>query len=439
MSDPSVPAIELTATDKVDKFIISGVDARIFNSIVISGKAEVQFNGALPDGIEHDGPLSLKFGENVWWNTEHNIELTEGAQVKLILNGIESESQDSLTFYSKSEAIHTPVGASCDIHAGGNVDFFIEEDNCPVGYNDRTFTLHNTAMILPYGGSVTEEGVLDAAGEEMFALRLSSNAPFIQSGKAYPIELCGVTVSEGNADNILGDGKASYDAETNTLTLDGMNLDDYEYQTLRVVKSSINVEVKGKNNLSVGSNQDRPAIEVESGDLRIFGDKDAELRLSEVSIGIRGDQTEQYRVAVEGCTLYILTVGSGNALQADSLYIDAANVTLGAKYGVAWQSWNPNKNGGLVLKHAVLKEGVVNVSPGMFFEPVPQYKVTFLDKDGNLIEEQYVFEGEGAVAPDAPEVEGYTFTGWSEYFDHVTCDIDVYALYKLNNPEQGIE
>ena len=433
MSDPSVPAIELTATDKVDKFIISGVDAQIFNSIVIRGKAEVQFNGALPDGIEHDGPLSLKLGADVLWNTEHTIELTEGAQVKLILNGIESESQDSLTFYSKSEAIHTPVGASCDIHAGGNVDFFIQEDNCPVGYNDRTFTLHNTAMVLPYGGSVTEEGVLDAAGEEMFALRLSSNAPFIQSGKAYPIELFGVTVSEGNADDILGDGKASYDAETNTLTLDGMNVDDYEYhQALRVVKSSINVEVKGENEFNNYSI--RPAIEVENGDLRIFGDKDAKLHIDNYnSVVIRGDRTGKYRVAFEGCNVSVFASNGDTALEADSLYIDAANVSIGSQYDIAWRSMNPNKNGGLVLKHAVLKEGVVNVSPKMLFEPVPQYKVTFQDKDGNEIETQYVFEGEDAVAPEAPAVEGYTFTGWDKEFDNVTSDLTVKAKYEINH------
>ena len=432
MSDPSVPAIELTATDKVDKFIISGVDAQISNSIVISGKAEVQFNGALPDGIEHDGPLSLKLGADVWWNTEHTIELTEGAQVKLILNGIESESQDSLTFYSKSEAIHTPVGASCDIHAGGNVDFFIYNENCPVGYNDRTFTLHNTAMVLPYGGSVTEEGVLDAAGEEMFALRLSNNAPFIQSGKAYPIELFGVTVSEGNADDILGDGKASYDAETNTLTLDGMHLDDYEYQALRVVKSSINVEVKGENEFNNYSI--RPAIEVESGDLRIFGDKDAKLHIDNYnSVVIRGDRTGKYRVAFEGCNVSVFASNGYTALEADSLYIDAANVSIGSQYDIAWRSMNPNKNGGLVLKHAVLKEGVVNVSPKMLFEPVPQYKVTFQDKDGNEIETQYVFEGEDAVAPEAPAVEGYTFTGWDKEFNNVTSDLTVKAKYEINH------
>ena len=68
------------------------------------------------------------------------------------------------------------------------------------------------------------------------------------------------------------------------------------------------------------------------------------------------------------------------------------------------------------------------------FNPIESYEfaVTFLDKDGNLIEEQYVVKGEGAVAPEAPEVEGYTFTGWDKEFDNVTSDLTVKALYDIN-------
>ncbi|MBR6035246.1 MAG: leucine-rich repeat protein [Paludibacteraceae bacterium] len=58
--------------------------------------------------------------------------------------------------------------------------------------------------------------------------------------------------------------------------------------------------------------------------------------------------------------------------------------------------------------------------------------VTFLDKDGNLIEEQYVVKGEGAVAPEAPEVEGYHFTGWDKAFDNITGDLTVKAVYAIN-------
>lgn len=69
------------------------------------------------------------------------------------------------------------------------------------------------------------------------------------------------------------------------------------------------------------------------------------------------------------------------------------------------------------------------------FNPIESYEfaVTFLDKDGNLIEEKYVLEGGSATAPDAPDVEGYTFTGWDKEFDNVTSNLTVKAKYEINH------
>ena len=73
-----------------------------------------------------------------------------------------------------------------------------------------------------------------------------------------------------------------------------------------------------------------------------------------------------------------------------------------------------------------------------FGESLRTYTVTFLDKDGKVIEVQDVPYGEAAVAPEAPEVDGYTFTGWDKQFDNVTGDLTVNAQYKLN-PGTGLE
>ncbi|MBO5789342.1 MAG: InlB B-repeat-containing protein, partial [Clostridia bacterium] len=58
------------------------------------------------------------------------------------------------------------------------------------------------------------------------------------------------------------------------------------------------------------------------------------------------------------------------------------------------------------------------------------HTVTFVGKDGSVIDVVMVLDGEAAVAPAAPEVEGYRFTGWDVAFDEVKSDLTVTALYK---------
>ena len=57
------------------------------------------------------------------------------------------------------------------------------------------------------------------------------------------------------------------------------------------------------------------------------------------------------------------------------------------------------------------------------------YTVTFLGKDGNELKKQTVKKGESATAPEAPEVEGFTFSGWSGSYENVTTDVTVTAQY----------
>ena len=61
---------------------------------------------------------------------------------------------------------------------------------------------------------------------------------------------------------------------------------------------------------------------------------------------------------------------------------------------------------------------------------LPEFTVTFTDKDGNVLKTENVQYGSAATAPEAPEVEGYEFKGWNTKFDYVTMDITVKATYK---------
>ena len=58
------------------------------------------------------------------------------------------------------------------------------------------------------------------------------------------------------------------------------------------------------------------------------------------------------------------------------------------------------------------------------------FVVTFLNKDGEVIGEQEVEIYSDATAPEAPEVEGFKFTGWDVDFTNVTSDLTVTAQYE---------
>lgn len=79
-------------------------------------------------------------------------------------------------------------------------------------------------------------------------------------------------------------------------------------------------------------------------------------------------------------------------------------------------------------------EGTTNTMViGTIEAPKPKYTVKFLSKDGaTLLDTQTVTEGKSATVPEAPEVEGYTFVGWSEKTTNIKEDVEITALYKEN-------
>lgn len=88
------------------------------------------------------------------------------------------------------------------------------------------------------------------------------------------------------------------------------------------------------------------------------------------------------------------------------------------KYFISW-----NRNSFIIFKntdiHAVLT-------------PIPTYVVRFIDHDDTVLKEQQVFEKTAATAPNNPTRTGYTFTGWDQEFNNVTNDMDVNAVYRIN-------
>ena len=67
---------------------------------------------------------------------------------------------------------------------------------------------------------------------------------------------------------------------------------------------------------------------------------------------------------------------------------------------------------------------------GVTITKTEEYKVTFMDEDGNILSEQKVIKGSAATAPTAPMKEGYVFKGWDQEFDNVTSDLIIKPIFE---------
>lgn len=68
-------------------------------------------------------------------------------------------------------------------------------------------------------------------------------------------------------------------------------------------------------------------------------------------------------------------------------------------------------------------------------EQVITYTVYFMGMDGTILDKQEVVEGENAVPPEAPEVEGFTFKGWAPSYEAVSGNLNIVAQYEVIDPD----
>lgn len=67
----------------------------------------------------------------------------------------------------------------------------------------------------------------------------------------------------------------------------------------------------------------------------------------------------------------------------------------------------------------------------------PIYTVVFQDMNGKELKTEKRQKGENATPPEAPNVEGYTFTGWDTDFTNIQSDLVIKAQFKQNESSGG--
>ncbi|MBQ9140655.1 MAG: leucine-rich repeat protein, partial [Lachnospiraceae bacterium] len=68
-------------------------------------------------------------------------------------------------------------------------------------------------------------------------------------------------------------------------------------------------------------------------------------------------------------------------------------------------------------------------------EEVITYTVYFMGMDGSILDKQTVIEGEDAVPPTAPEIDGFNFVGWAPSYEAVSGDLNIVAQYTPIDPD----
>ena len=75
--------------------------------------------------------------------------------------------------------------------------------------------------------------------------------------------------------------------------------------------------------------------------------------------------------------------------------------------------------------------GVLSIENGYLMPPTTDCRVTFIGFEGVTLDTQIVPSGSDATAPEIPVIEGYRSLGWDKAFTNVVRSLTVTAIYKL--------
>ena len=152
----------------------------------------------------------------------------------------------------------------------------------------------------------------------------------------------GISVNKSNADDILGDGTASYDLETNTLILENSDISTAKESKNYPVyaKGDLNIVLKGANRLSSDYYYGIAIVDPENADsinVTISGDGSLDSYGSDGGIFVKGSLTINGDVNVNG-TCGEVASGSAYGIRVNNDLTLAGNAKVSAKAGSAPQN-----------------------------------------------------------------------------------------------------
>ena len=335
-----------------------------YNDTVIKG-GEIKVTAGSGSGIEcHAGTLKIS-GGNVTVTSTGSYGVNTGVKI----------TGGTVNITGKTNGIYTSnyAGNECVNITGGTVTITgtdgdgiyspsggvtVSGEDTEVTVNGQTYAvkLKNDltvsdplAIVEPEGGEVstiTEDSktynVVVSGETPAKTVVIKKAGPTVTT---YPVWVGGVQATDANKDDILGDGTASFDPSTNTLTLDGLNVGDgYHASGASIVSTGIDLTVKGSATLS-GGGYGIYVIETTEGggNLTLDGAAITYAVASGSDTGIRADGN----ISISGGTIDV-TAAKNGIYAGGSVTISGSVTATGSECGISAAHGDVTISGGTV-------------------------------------------------------------------------------------------
>ena len=282
----------------------------------------------------------------------------------------------------------------------------------------------------------------------------------IKIAAEYPLWVSGLQVTSMNMDDVLGDGKVSYDPDTNTLTLNGADIgpnpdlpqghaaifygegekdliiDAVKASTLRGAESAVGLGISSQENLIL-----RGTLTATGGvsGINCYGNKvtvSGKVTAKGTDTGIyldAGDITisSGAELTAEGGDLAGIAVNDpkGTVTIKKGAKVSAVGGKAGAvdaivKNAVAGTGWTDREGtaGETAIEINTEGQDLTGFKRVQFPAEVDKVTVRFNSAGGSAVAAQTIEKGARAAKPDDPVRDGYTFDGW--YLGDTAFDFD---------------